>query len=544
MKSLPALFLLSVVYVGQAAGQATHDHADHTHEKLGKVNFPVSCAGSVQSQFSRSVALLHSFQYEEAEQGFRQIAQADPSCAMAYWGIAMSTYHPLWVPPSKEELAKGAAAVEKARAIGGRTEREKAYIEAIGAFYRDHDTLDHRARALAYEAAMERLQATFKDDSEAAIFYALALNSTALPTDKTFANQKKAVAILNTVFARQPDHPGIAHYIIHNFDTPQLAELALPAARSYSKIAPDSAHALHMPSHIFTRLALWNDSIQSNLASRAAARRYAARAFPGRVHWEELHAMDYLAYAYLQLGRDSDAEAVAAELQKMEKLGLENFAAAYAFAAIPARFALERRDWKEAAKLSPQPSSFPWDKFGFAEAVFHYANALGAARLHDPAQAHRAIERMRELHRKLVDSRDGYWSAQTEVLLKTALAWTALSEGKKDEALNLMQSAADMEDATEKHPVTPGAIQPARELLGEMLLQLQRPAEALAAFEKSLANNRDRFNGIYGAARAARLAGNDAKAKQYYAKLSSQAQAASRPEVREAREFLNGRAGR
>lgn len=521
---------------------SAHDHTAHSHEKLGTVRFPTTCRPALQPNFNRAVALLHSFQYEDSEKAFREIAAADPACAMAYWGIAMTLYHPLWAPPSKEELNRGAAAVEKARAIGGKTERERAYIEAIGKFYDGFDKVDHRTRAVAFEQAMEQLHSTYRDDSEAAVFYALALNSTALPTDKTFVNQKKAVAILNKIFASQPQHPGVAHYIIHNFDTPQLAELALPAARAYSKIAPDSAHALHMPSHIFTRLGMWQDSIQSNTASRDAARRYAQREHPGRSHWEELHAMDYMVYAYLQLGRESEAASVLADLRKIEPLASLHFGAAYAFANIPARVALERRDWAAAAALAPHPSAFPWDKFAFAEAVIHYANALGSARTNDAARARAAIERLKQLHGKLVDAKDGYWSVQTEVLIKTASAWLALAEGRKDEALTLMASAAELEDSTEKHPVTPGATQPARELLGEMLLQADRPAEALAAFEASLANNRDRFNGLYGAARAARLAGDSSKAKKYYGKLISMARGSKRQELAEAKSFLNGSA--
>ncbi|MGI8785873.1 MAG: tetratricopeptide repeat protein [Acidobacteriota bacterium] len=544
-----AAFLSTVLALSMARGEifaqqpaTPHDHTAHSHERLGTVSFPTSCPQALRPNFNRAVALLHSFQYEDSEKAFREIAAADPACAMAYWGIAMTLYHPLWAAPSKDELNRGAAAVEKARVIGGKTERERAYIEAIGKFYDGFDKVEHRTRAVAFEEAMEQLHSKYRDDSEAAVFYALALNSTALPTDKTFVNQKKAVTILNKIFAGQPQHPGVAHYIIHNFDTPQLAELALPAARSYSKIAPDSAHALHMPSHIFTRLGMWQDSIQSNTASRDAARRYAQREHPGRTHWEELHAMDYMVYAYLQLGRDSEAASVLADLRKIDALGSLHFGAAYAFAAIPARVALERRDWAAAAALAPHPSAFPWDKFAFSEAVVHYANALGGARTNDVTRARAAIERLKQLHGKLVDAKDGYWSVQNEVLLKTASGWLALAEGRKDEALALMASAAELEDSSEKHPVTPGAIQPARELLGEMLLQTDRPAEALAAFEASLANNRDRFNGLYGAARAARIAGDGSKARRYYARLISMARGTKRMELAEAKSFLNGSA--
>src|SRR5262249_50210243 len=492
----------------------------HNGEKLGTVHFPVSCAPAVQADFERAVALLHSFWYEEALKAFTTVTTADPSCAMGWWGIAMSVYYPLWQPPSQAMLQKGSAAVEKARTLNA-TPREKDYIGAIDTYYRDNDKLDHRTRAAAYEKAMEQVSRRYPDDREAAVFYALALNATAVPTDKTYANQLKAGAILDKVFAEQPDHPGVAHYIIHSYDYPPLASRGLVAARGYAKTAPSVPHAQHMPSHIFTRLGLWQESIDSNRASANAGKAYYTRLGKDTVWDQTLHALDYVVYAYLQTGQDRQARTVLEELGGMQKSEPESFVAAYAYAAIPARIALEQHRWSEAAALGPASKPFPWDRFAWAEAITAFSRAVGAARTGDAAKARNEIQKLDGYRASLIAAKQTYWAEQGNIQQQAASAWAARAEGRNDEALKLMRAAADLEDSTEKHPVTPAPVVPARELLGEMLLDLNQPAQALVEFEASATREPNRFNGLFGAARAAELSGNLAKAKTLYAKLVS-----------------------
>src|SRR5215471_8623999 len=394
-------------------GEHQHHHEGNAPE-IGSVSFAASCSPKARQRFNRAVAWLHSFEYDRAEQEFAGVIETNPGCAMAYWGIAMSYYHPLWAPPGSEDLKKGAAAAAKARSIGGRTRRERDYITAISVFYQDYETVDYRSRALAYEQAMERLYHRYPADKEAAVFYALSLNATALatvPADKTYAKQKKAAAILNAVLREQPRHPGVAHYLIHSYDYPQLANLALEAARSYAGIAPDSAHALHMPSHIFTRLGLWQESIKSNLASEASAKRHAAEARMTGAWDEQLHAMDYLMYAHLQGCQDKKAAEVLEELRTITKTEPVNFKVAYAFAAIPARYALERHDWPAAAHLELRPAGFPWEAFPYGAAITYFARALGAARSGDTATARENIDKLTSVKKALVGSKDNYdWS--------------------------------------------------------------------------------------------------------------------------------------
>jgi hypothetical protein len=522
-----------------AKAQQVHQHKHEMTEELGQVNFLVSCNAAAQGQFNRAVALLHSFWYAEAAKGFSQVIGTDPRCGMGHWGVAMTNYHPVWAPPTPAELQKGLAAVEKAKAVGARTQREKDYIAAIETFYEDADKLDHRTRALAYEKAMEQLYVRYPEDHEAAIFYALALLGTAQPTDKTYAKQKKAGEILNKVLAYEPGHPGVAHYLIHSFDYPQLAYLALPAARSYAKIAPSAPHALHMPSHIFTRLGLWQDSIQSNIASATAAKNYAAKTRPGTASFDQLHAMDYLVYAYLQGAQDRKAKQILDEIQPMGQADPE-LAAAYAFAAIPARYALERRRWSEAAALVVHPAGFPWHRFRYAEAITYFARALGAARSGDTAAASRDVEKLASIQKSLAEGKDIYWATQVEIQRQAAVAWLAHAEGKNEEALKLMRSVAELEDSTEKHPVTPGPVVPARELLGELLLELNEPKLALKEFEIAVLASPNRFNGLYGAAKAAELSGDREKARNFYAKLAavSERSDGERPELQAAKMFL------
>ena len=537
-------------------GHQTHEPHEHRHDAsaLGRVNFKVSCTPAAQKQFNLAVAWLHSFEYEEAEKAFTEVTVTDPRCAMGYWGVAASNYHPLWSPPLAEELQKGWSAVEKAKAVGARTPREREYIAAIEVFYKNADKQDHRARTFAYSEAMEKLYRRHPLDREAGVFYALTLVATGmLANDKTYVREKQAAQILNRVLAREPQHPGVTHYIIHSYDYPALAHLALPAARSYAKIAPASAHAQHMPSHIFTRLGLWQEAVRSNLDAKASAQAHAVRNKMSAVWDEQLHAMDYLAYAYLQGAQDREASRVLDELNKIQQVEPQSFKVAYAFAAIPARYALERRRWDEAAKLTvPTGTSatFPWQSFSWAEANIHFARAIGAARTGDTTSARGEVDKLTAIQQALVNVKAGYdWAKQVEIERLIAAAWLAQAEGKNDEALKLMRSAADLDDATDKHPVTPGAILPAREQLGELLLELKQPAAALQEFETSLRTAPNRFNGLYGAARASRLvadqsnlAADRAKARSYYGKLVTLSRHAdsARAEIDEAKAFLAG----
>ena len=536
-----AAAFFTVLLAPAAVAQEDHSHHGAT-ELLGTVRFPVSCAEAVRPAFTRAVALLHSFGYEDARGAFTDVARQDPACGMAQWGVAMTYYHPIWAPPSPTELAAGRAASERASQIGAKTERERAYIASIAAFYRDSDKVDHRTRALAYRAALEEMARRDPDDHEASIFYALALIATAPPSDPTFANQKKAAEILNGLLEKEPQHPGVAHYLIHAFDYPPLASLALPAARAYAKIAPSSPHALHMPSHIFTRLGLWKESIESNLASADAARRRMAQMHPGAASFDALHALDYLEYAYLQIGDEPHAKGVIEEAARTAQFDERNFAAGYALAAIPARHALEERRWTDAAKIEPPRVDLPWDNFRYAPAISYFARAMGCARSGQPEEARAAIARLAGLQQALVQSpiAGPYdWAGHVESMHRAAASWLSYAEGRKDEALELARSAADLDDKTGKHPVTPGAVLPARELLADMLRETGRPADALIEYEAALRSSPNRLNSLYGAARSAELSGNPGKARDYYARLLANCEntASDREEIRQARVF-------
>jgi hypothetical protein len=527
--------------------QPVSEHADHDQamgmpEELGEVDFQVSCTPEAQTEFNHGMALLHSFWFAPAIQSFNTVAELDPTCAMAHWGVAMSLLgNPFNWPLSGQPLIDGWAAVETALATGAKTPREQAYIDAIAAFYQDAETVDHRTRALAYAAAMEQLAQDYPDDTEAQILYALALNATALPTDKTYASQLKAAQILEPIFVAQPNHPGIAHYLIHSNDYPALAEQGLAAAQRYAGIAPAAPHALHMPSHIFTRLGYWQESIDMNLASAAAAKREIAEADRQTTSSSSvLHPQDYMMYAYLQLAQDGAAQALLDEVEAIEKLSVENFVAAHALAAMPARYALERGQWAEAAALRLHPPELAWEKFPQAEAVLVFARALGAARTGDVAAARQDLARLHVLREAMVAIKQDYWAGQADIQSKEVAAWIALAEGQKEEALALMREAAALEAATEKATVTPGPIVPAHELLGEMLLILEQPAEALVEFEASHLVEPNRFRGLYGAARAAELAGEVDKARSFYEELVALGGAADseRPELAAAKAFL------
>ena len=527
--AIVASLVLGPSVPGFGQGMPGHGGAARpTDEKLGRVHFTTSCSPAVQGDLDRAVALLHSFWYSAAVKAFTAVAAAEPSCAMAYWGVAMSWWYPLWEPPGANALQRGTAAVEKAVSLGGKTERERDYIAAIQAFYKDADKVDHRTRALAYEAAMERVYVKYPDDREGAIFYALALDATALPTDKSYAKQLKAGAILEKIFVEQPEHPGIAHYVIHSYDYPPLASRALDASRRYAKIAPSAAHALHMPSHIFTRLGLWEESAQSNADSVTAAK-------PDGDMQGQLHALDYMAYAYLQLAQDQKARGVVDAARSFGKVERETNATAYAQVAIPARFVVERRRWAEAVGLEPIET-----RYAHVNGITYLARAVGLARSGDTTGARREVERLATLREALAQAKQGYWGDQVEVQRRAAAGWTARAEGKNDEALALLHGAADLEDSMEKHPVTPGSILPAREMLGDLLLDLGQPKLALVEYEASLRREPRRFNGIYGAGLAAEQAGEPVKAKSYYTDLVAMAAQADgeRPELAHARGFL------
>jgi tetratricopeptide (TPR) repeat protein len=528
---------------GHDAHHDHHDHGDHGDHAAGhgSVVFPTSCAPEVQARFERAVAQLHSFGYEVAAQTFAEVAAADPACGMAHWGVATTYYHPLWAAPTPEELATGRAAAERAAEVGAATERERAWIAAIGAFYADSESVDHRARALRYGDALATLAERFPDDDEARIFHALSLLGTAPPSDTAYAQQHQAVALLTPLVPRYPEHPGVAHYLIHSLDYPELAHLGLDAARRYARIAPGSSHALHMPSHIFVRLGLWPEAIASNLDSAASARAMRP-AFSVAAAFDELHALDYLAYAYLQTGRDEDAADVVRQAQAFPLDGPQTLASAYALAAIAPRYHLERGDWAGAAAIPDPPAgaAFP----PFARALPAFARAVGATRSGHPDRAAADLDQLAALQQQLAASPPPGpydWAGHVEVLRRAAAGLVARARGRDEEALRLLGEAAELEARVGKHPVTPGTLLPPRELLAEVLLELGQAAEALAAFEATLVEAPNRLRALAGAARAAALAGHPERARTLQNLVVSVAAPGSRrPEVAEARQRLAG----
>jgi len=534
MSRLAVALLVALLLAAPAAAQPTT-------EKLGTVNFPNSCSPAAQPHFTRGVALLHSFWFQHAIKAFEAAAQADPTCGIAAWGAAVAWLgNPLAGAPPARYLELGAATVARAKTMGAGTQRERDYIAAIETFYRDHDKVDHRTRALAYEKAMEALAARYPQDREAAIFYALALNVTLNPNDKTYANQLKAAAILEKAFKAEPDHPGVAHYLIHSYDFPPIAGKGLDAARRYARIAPSAPHAQHMPSHIFTRLGYWQESIDTNRASVDAAKDELRQAKLEAGSYNALHAMDYIVYAALQLGKDREARAVYDELRRIEKIDSEHFAAAFAFTAIPARFALERRQWAEAAELALHPRSMSWQKFPQAEAILVFARGLGAARGGDVPGARREVARLESLRDAMKAAKNNYWAEQAEIQRLAVEGWIARAEKRDEDAVRLLRKAADLEAGTEKHPVTPGAIQPTREMLAELLLELGQPAQALTEYEASHRTDPNRLHGLAGAARAAERAGQRDKAGDYYRRLLDLTRNADteRAEIKQAKAYL------
>ncbi len=538
MKRLVCLLLFSALVtfasVADDEDKNHHHHEDLSETQLGTVQFPVSCSASVQKPFARGVALLHSFWYEEAEKEFLDIAKDDPHCAMAHWGIAMSIWHQLWNEPDAKVIARGLEESNTARKQSQEsTAREQAYIAAILAFYNNSDKLDHATRVKAYSDAMKKVYVSYPDDHEAAVFYALSLLASEPHNDETFANRLAAAAILQPLFAAQPDHPGVAHYLIHAYDKPQLAERGIPAARRYAQVAPAAPHALHMPSHIFARVGLWQDDINSNLASIAATRKTAAMHMGGEGH--QFHAMDFLFYAYLQSGREADAKALMDEVKAMPEMhdmygvGFDPHLATEAHFAV--LYPLEMRDWATAAALKPVAVE------GTAEDSFTYwAKAIGSAHLHHPEDVRKDVSAIEAIHQKFVSEKKQDLAVSTDNDLKQARAWLAFSEGKYDEAVEVLRPIADKEDALGDEPQ--GI--PTREMIGEMLMEAKRPQQALAEYQTDLKFNPNRFNGLYGAAQAAEQAGKHNDANAYYAMLLKvcDGSTSSRPELSRAKQLL------
>ena len=523
-ESLFAVTITAGTMLGLCAPSLAQENAD---QKLGTVHFSTSCSEPAQRRFDRAMRYQHSFWYTESKEIYEETIKADPECAIAYWGIALSLLSNPHSPVPAPNLPLGLAAIEKAKATGAKTQRERDYIDALAVMYVDYDNTPHQARVQSYLKAMEALAAKYPDDDEAQIFYAITLNVAASPADKTFANQLKGAAILEPIWQRQPQHPGVAHYLIHLYDYPAIADKGLPAALRYSKVAPNAPHAQHMPSHIFTRVGYWKESIAANTASVQAAK-------ASNELGDQLHGQDYLVYAYLQLGLDKDARGVVDEIEAAQ-FGPDAFAAAFSQAAAPARYMVERSDWTGAANLEVKPSKFP-----HVMAVTHFARAVGAARSGNPAAAKVDAAKLAEIRDKLREAKNNYWAGQVDVQEQEASAWILYADGKYDDALKAMSAAVEAEDKTEKAPVTPGPLAPARELYGFMLLERGMAKEALAAFEATMSKEPNRFNGYVGAAKAAQALGDTAKAKATYEKLVALAAGtdSGRPTLAAARAFV------
>jgi hypothetical protein len=531
---VPVASIAVAILVGPCALGQEHDHGPAS--ELGQVHFQVSCNPLAQTRFNTAAALLYSFYWDHIDGAVADVLAADPSCAMAHWVKAVASLdNALGAPPTPKQEKEGEDAVERAKQLGATTSRERDYIAAVEVVFKDHDTVPFKTRAKAYEGALEQLHTRYPEDSEAAVLYAHWLQVTADRNDQTFTQQLKSAAILQKVFAAQPQHPGAAHFLIHAYDFTAIAAQGLDAARRYASIAPDSPHALHMPSHIFSRVGAWQDSIDTNIRSRSAA----------KLDQDVFHALDYMVFASLQLGRDDDARRLVESARAIEKPNQSARQIAYAGAAMPARFALERGDWAQAAQLSltPTRANFDWSPFPEGEAVNAYARGLGAARRDDVRAAKAELVRLTALRATMVEQKKDYWVGEANVQIDALNAWISRAEGKNEQALQLMREAADREDKMEKHIMMPGWLIPVREMLGEMLLDLKQPALALAAFEQSLRTDPNRFRNVYGAARAAELAGERDKARTFYTKLLEQVgtKAADRTEIRQARAFVTRR---
>ena len=522
--------VLFSILLAVAGAAAAHDD-DKASGGLGKVKFQNSCSPAVQKELQGAVAMLHSFFYSAAVKAFEDIGRKDERCAIAAWGYAaILMNNPLaGTGASPKDALLAQAAIDKGRAMNAKTQRERDYLEAVAAYYDNFANRTERERQLARAAAYEKLAANYPKDDEAQIFYAVYLSGTQLQSDQTYANYLKAAAILEKQFKKHPNHPGVAHYLIHSYDAPPIAQQGVPAARRYAKIAPDAPHALHMPSHIFTRVGAWADSAATNRRSADVAQK--SNEFD-----EATHALDYMTYAYLQLARDSDARKALDEAQAIKAFNPARFTAPYALAAMPARYAIERADWRAAAQLEPRQ-----DKYPFTVAMTHFARAVGAARSGDAASAQKDVERIAALGEEVKAAKNAYWAGEVEVMRLSAAAWTAHAQGKGDEALQTMRQAADLEDKSEKHIVTPARLLPARELLGDLLMEMKRPAEALKEYEASQKREPNRLRGHYGAGLAASQSGERAKAKEHFGRLVAMAgKGEPRPELTAARAWLAG----
>jgi tetratricopeptide (TPR) repeat protein len=533
LKQLSRVLAVAILFTACACVFA--QDGQERSERYGTVNFPVSCNGEAQQRFNRAVTMLHSFFFPETIKAFNNVLEADPECAMAYWGIAISQRpNPLVGPWDNATLQRGVDAIAKGKTLA-RTPREKGWLEAMELFFKDYQTIDQPTRARRYANAMEQVYVKYPEDTEAGVFYALALNETADHHDKTYAQQLKAAAILEKIGAQQPDHPGITHYIIHSYDFEPLAQRGIPAADKYAKIAPSAPHALHMPSHIYSMIGSWEQSIASNKESLAAAKAYAAKYFPGASDPSEAHVYDFMEYAYLQLGQDQQAKAVVDAVKAIQKFAFVRPTVDIGVAATQARYVLERGAWAEAAALEPRKSQFP-----YAEAVGIFARAVGSARTKNFDQARRAIEELRAREEANVKAKLPYWGEQTAILVKAASAWLSWADGKNAEAQKLMREAADLEDSSAKDVAMENRLFPAREQLGYLLLELKEPQMALTEFETANKQTPQRLRGYYGAARAAQLAGDRDKATMYFQKLAALTKNADtdRQEIREAKAFL------
>lgn len=508
---------------------------------LGAVSFETSCPETIRREFDVAVAMLHSFEYDESEKAFAAIINKEPNCAMAYWGVAMSNFHPLWAPPTKEEFEKGRKAIEIAKSITHKSKKEAAYINAMAELYIDPETASHAMRCIRFEKAMEKLHMDYPDDEDAASFYALALNGAADPADKSYTKQKKAGQILNSLGADKSYHPGVIHYLIHSYDYPALAAMALPAAKKYASVAPSSAHAQHMPSHIFVRMGLWDESINSNTVAASAARCYAESAgITG--HWdEELHCLDYLVYSYLQKADNKNAKQQWDYLKSIRVVHPVSPKAVYSFAAIPSRYLLENRMWTEAVVLQPQEiNDIVWDKYPWEKAIIHFTRLLGAIHLNKLDTARAEFMQLGYLHEALVKKQEVYKARQVAIQVKASAAWILFKEGRNEDALKLMNEAATIEETTPKPPVSPGEVVPARELMGELLMAMNKPASALEAFEINLKDHPYRFNALYNAGLAAERSNNTVKAVNYYQQLlnSCNSSGSDRSELTAIKAFL------
>ncbi len=547
MRNVKPIFVLvfsAFVGIFPALTQAHEDDAAPQGvppEQLGQVDFRVTCNAAAQKEFNRGMALFHSFWFDPAKKSFGKVLELDEQCAMAHWGIAfMSMGNPFAWPANPAAMKSAAAANSQAQLLGARSQRENDFIAALAVFLKDWESVDFRKRVVAFEQAMGGIADRNSEDIEAQILYALILDASALPTDKTYANQLKAGAILEPLLVQYPAHPGVPHYLIHTYDYADLAPKGLPAARIYAGIAPSVPHALHMPSHIFSRLGLWEEMVEGNRTSYRAAMGELDQTTLGIGAYDALHAMDYMVFGQLQQAQDTAAQKVADEVAATHMVNVENFVAAYAFASIPSRIALEHDDWKEAASLKLSPPNLAWSKYPQAEAILVFARGLGAARSGEIEAASKDAQRLQVLRDVMIAAKSNYWAGQAEFQIKTVHAWIAFAEKRTDEALQMMRTAADLEEASDKHPVTPGNIVPSRDLLADMLMATGQPQQALDEYQRSLKRNPNRFRGMYGAALAAEAAGNPAAARDHYSKLEAltAGRDSERPELVRAKAFL------